>query len=370
MTGALMKFTFPSRAHRTGLVSIALVALATTACAPIASVTHSVTAKRSSTHPSTQPLKAQPVAAAKKTPATVTSATPATTVSPPVKRPPLTIGVDTVSGYFDLSQLATWEATVGRTANILQTTTSSWAYSDPSLTTFPASRAKSVSQAGSTLELTWQPQDPYAGLNQPQFSLKSITTGQHDAYIKTYADAIKASKQNIRLRLAHEMNGSWMLWSEGRNGNSAGDFIAAWRHIHDVFAQEGVTNVTWVWAPNIDAAGSPSVKSLYPGDSYVDVIGMDGYSYTQEGCRSAQAIFTPLLTDIRSFSQKPVYIEEVGASAACSNRASWINAFFSWVKLNSIVGFNWWERPSTQGDYRLLNDPVSLAAFKLGLANS
>ena len=45
------------------------------------------------------------------------------------------------------------------------------------------------------------------------------------------------------------MNGWWYPWG------SAGirrlqDFIAAWRHIHDVFARQRVTNVIWSWDPS------------------------------------------------------------------------------------------------------------------------
>ena len=48
------------------------------------------------------------------------------------------------------------------------------------------------------------------------------------------------------------MNGSWFPWSEGVNGNRAGEYVAAWRHVHDIFTAVGATNVTWVWCPNVD----------------------------------------------------------------------------------------------------------------------
>ena len=39
------------------------------------------------------------------------------------------------------------------------------------------------------------------------------------------------------------MNGNWFPWSETRNGNSSGEYVAAWRHVRDIFRAEGVTNV-------------------------------------------------------------------------------------------------------------------------------
>src|SRR5690349_24021953 len=42
-----------------------------------------------------------------------------------------------------------------------------------------------------------------------------------------------------------QMNGDWQFpWSAQLNGNTPADYIAAWRHVHDLFAQAGATNVT------------------------------------------------------------------------------------------------------------------------------
>ena len=36
------------------------------------------------------------------------------------------------------------------------------------------------------------------------------------------------------------------------NGNSPGDYVKMWRHVHDIFEAEGANQyVIWVWAPNI-----------------------------------------------------------------------------------------------------------------------
>lgn len=47
-------------------------------------------------------------------------------------------------------------------------------------------------------------------------------------------------------------NGDWQFpWSEKPDGNQPGDYVKMWRHVHDIFNQEGTKNVTWVWCPNI-----------------------------------------------------------------------------------------------------------------------
>ena len=58
------------------------------------------------------------------------------------------------------------------------------------------------------------------------------------------------------------MNGNWFPWSEGVNGNQAGEYVTAWRHVHDIFTAVGATNVTWVWCPNVDYSNSTSPASL------------------------------------------------------------------------------------------------------------
>ena len=56
------------------------------------------------------------------------------------------------------------------------------------------------------------------------------------------------------------------------------NFVAAWRHIHDLFDAAGATNVIWVWNPNIiNPVPGVQLEPLWPGGSYVDWVGMTGY---------------------------------------------------------------------------------------------
>ena len=76
------------------------------------------------------------------------------------------------------------------------------------------------------------------------------------------------------------MNGNWFPWAEHANGNQPGDYVAAWRHVHDIFTQVGATNATWVWCPYVELA--PELGPLaryYPGDDYVDWTSLDGFNW-------------------------------------------------------------------------------------------
>lgn len=57
------------------------------------------------------------------------------------------------------------------------------------------------------------------------------------------------------------------------------EFVAAWRHIHDVFARAGVRNAVWVWTTEGYLPHAATIAALYPGNAYVDWIGYDPYNY-------------------------------------------------------------------------------------------
>jgi beta-mannanase len=102
-------------------------------------------------------------------------------------------------------------------------------------------------------------------------ALRSIADGLYDSSLKTWAQQVAAWGHPLFLRWDWEMNGNWQPYSPGVNGNTASDFVNAWRHFHDLTAQAGASNVTWVWCPNVDPGNiyTPYAQ-VYPGDAYVD----------------------------------------------------------------------------------------------------
>ena len=67
----------------------------------------------------------------------------------------------------------------------------------------------------------------------------------------------------VFLRWDAEMNGRWSFWgTTSTNANTPAEFVAAWRHVHNIFTSNGATNVTWVWCPNLEySATTPSSSS-------------------------------------------------------------------------------------------------------------
>ena len=101
-----------------------------------------------------------------------------------------------------------------------------------------------------------------------------------DAIIRKTAQALKALKDDVMMRYCWEMDGSKRIGEVG----SPEDFVAAWIHIWNIFKEEGVTNVVWVWTGNANGFKNKNDRGAYaweyyPGDAYVDWVAADGYNW-------------------------------------------------------------------------------------------
>ena len=94
---------------------------------------------------------------------------------------------------------------------------------------------------------------PLVQINPTGISLAAIASGHYDAYLTSYAEAVRSYRYPVILGFGHEMNGSWYSW--GYRHSSPATFVAAWRHIVTVFREMGARNVTWLWTVNIVLAG-------------------------------------------------------------------------------------------------------------------
>ncbi len=218
---------------------------------------------------------------------------------------------------------------------------------------FDIAMMNQVRNHGSIPLLSWEPWKGLSyGVTQPMYSLQNIIDGQFDAYIAKFAKAAKAWNHPFFLRFAHEMNGDWYPWSEVANGNSRGQYVEAWRHVHDIFAEVGAFNVTWVWCPGRVMGRGISLDDLqemYPGDSYVDWVGMDGYNAGNDrlGWQTFSEVFTALYNKILSITSQPIMIAETSCGEYGGGRKSyWITdalsvqlpVYFTGVK--ALVWFN------------------------------
>jgi mannan endo-1,4-beta-mannosidase len=196
-------------------------------------------------------------------------------------------------------------------------------------------------------------------------SLMSIASGQYDAYLRSYAAAVKAFGAKVVLSFGHEMNGNWYSW--GNQHSSPKAFVAAWRHIVTVFRAAGAENVIWLWTVNIidNSVPIPDPAPWWPGSSYVTWVGIDGYYYSPSWTFSQ--VFGPTIVDVRLLTGDPILIAETGVSPTAYQAAK-ITDLFAGIQAYGLLGFIWFDAdvPSASNgvpqDWRL--DSAALASFR------
>ena len=197
-------------------------------------------------------------------------------------------------------------------------------------------------------------------------SIASIAAGASDSYATTLARTVKALDVPIVLSFGHEMNGNWYNW--GTKGTSPGDFVKAWRRIHDIFARVGATNVIWLWDVNVTyPVPDIALEPLYPGDAYVDWVGLTGYYNTTAGGRDTfDTLFEPTMDQVRAFTEKPFLIAETGVSPG-TDKPHEISDLFAGVEDHAdVLGFVWFNYDKTganETDWKIDSDPTSAVAF-------
>jgi Glycosyl hydrolase family 26 len=218
-------------------------------------------------------------------------------------------------------------------------------------------RAKLFARArarGYTPVLSWGSYAEQRGPNQPRFQLADITGGRYDRFIRKWARGAARWGHPFLLRFDWEMNTNRVPYSEHSNGNRRGQFVRMWRHVHRLVRQEGATNASWVWCPNVEYRGSVKpLASLYPGDGYVDWTCLDGYNWGTDPARrgrwmSFDRIFRDTYTLLTTWiaPSKPVMIGETASTEHGGSKAGWIAEAlgvqipFNYPAVRAVVWFN------------------------------
>jgi Glycosyl hydrolase family 26 len=234
--------------------------------------------------------------------------------------------------------------------------------------------AESIRSQGAIPLITWEAwSDGALGREQPRYALARFLHGDFDGYIRHWAEGARDWGGPLLLRFAPEMNADWNSWSAGINGNSAAEYVAVWRRVHGLFDRVGARNVQWVWSPNVSFPGSTPLRPLYPGDRFVDWVGIDGYNWgtSRPGTRwrTFDQVFAPTIRSIRRLTSKPLMLAEVGSAEQGGNKARWISQFFaSLPRYSDIFAFVWFDYDK-EADWRLDSSAAARVAFAAGIAD-
>ena len=212
------------------------------------------------------------------------------------------------------------------------------------------------------------------------WTIAAVNAGSADACIRAVARRAAAFGHRHLLRMYWEFNGDWMRWS-----GSGQPFIDAWRRTVNLFRAEGATNVGFVWSP--DGGYRDKAFASYPGDEWVDWVGMSLYNMNKAGtwcgatnsgpwCEmgyvlSYDPVKYPTIYD-RYSTRKPFILGEsasVEDPLVAGRKGQWFRNARSEIssRLQNLRGFTYFDIDLTQSEnfnWRLDTSQSSLDGFR------
>jgi len=148
---------------------------------------------------------------------------------------------------------------------------------------FPSANANAIRTCGRVPYIRMMMRSDFEDPPDPIFKLEDIISGAHDTALTQWALDAAAYGDPLIVEFGTEVNGDWFPWNGYWNGGSVigpQRFVDAYRHIVTLCRANGAANITWVF--HVDAGSSPdeewnSMGNYYPGDDYVDWIGISVY---------------------------------------------------------------------------------------------
>ena len=210
------------------------------------------------------------------------------------------------------------------------------------------------------LNLIWyKGYTPFINLETTR-TASQIATGKYDASLRAWADAFKTYALGGGGRMAFiaplpEMNGYWVPY-----GQDPANFILAYKHIQQIFANRGVPDgaVRWVFAPNGWTKPEHDFEGYYPGNAYVDVLAFSAYNFGRHPFNSypewqdPAAVFNNYLGRMTALAPtKPIFISQTATTAHLVSGIENTGAKNTWLRdayallsaypnLRAIIYFN------------------------------
>lgn len=219
---------------------------------------------------------------------------------------------------------------------------------------FPSPTEHAYQAAGKLPMISWSGTDT-----------RSIASGVYDALIRQRAKEVKEFGTPVLLRWRWEMDRPNLRASV----HSPEDYIAAWKHLRQIFTEVGAMNAAWVWCPHVRGFVEPerNAAAYYPGDDQVDWLCTDIYpGRSFDGFRRQMDTFMAFARE----RPRPVLIGEFGVTAPGrpGQRGDWLREAHAYIKqhpqIKAAVYFAAKETGRDAYDSTFHNDPEGLAAFR------
>lgn len=180
----------------------------------------------------------------------------------------------------------------------------------------------------------------------------NILNGEYDEFLFLYATTIAEFQHPVLFRPFNEMNGDWCPYSSYNTSKDTIIYREVYKYVYEIFENAGVNNAIWVWNPNESSFPKGDWNHMlmyYPGDEYVDVIGLTAYNtgtyYAEVG--ESWKEFSELYDDVyeqycKLFSQ-PFMITEFSCAIEGGDKVAWVKDMFDNIgKYERIKIAVWW----------------------------
>ena len=205
-------------------------------------------------------------------------------------------------------------------------------------------------------------------------SLTEAASGADNSYFVQVAKTLLSNQSSgsIYVRTGWEFNGGWETWSAGTD---PADYIKAYQQF--VTAFRTVSNrFVFTWCP-AESGGGMNPATAYPGDAYVDVIGLDVYDNNTYDGNDPTAAFNTKLNDayglnwLSSFAAqhgKQIAIPEWGVNS--NNDAAFVTLMANWIKTHNVAYASYWDANAGGFNGQLSSMPAVEAAYVAAFGSS
>ncbi len=205
----------------------------------------------------------------------------------------------------------------------------------------------------------------------------NIANGSQDIYLMEMATQIKLWNKPAFFIFHHEPQG--IACDNGKNpcAGNATDYVAAWRHLRQVFNDVGISNLAYMWdvVPSFSQMNLDYTRSLYPGDDIIDWLAVNPFNLYESGNNWKDVVdLSTIFYSWASTKGKPIAFGAYGTnedSAQLGTRKSqWFANAQSQIK-NSMPALKLMEYydspaypPGIPYDWSVDSTPQSLDAYR------
>jgi hypothetical protein len=265
---------------------------------------------------------------------------------------------------------------------------------------FPDEAVKTIADQGVIPFIRMMPRSNWRGYGtDPVYTMQRIVDGDFDGELTEWANAARATGIPLMVEFGTEVNGNWFPWNGKWNGGSDTDrygsdrladgperFRDAYRHIIDLFRERGVNNITWVFHADAESAPNAdwnSMAAYYPGDDYIDWLGLSVYGPQEPGEEWRE--FRPIMDRgyeelAKVAAKKPIALLEFGAVQEQGNerKAEWIRDALDTIaseRYPRLAAISYWASRWKNGngsvsDMRLDSSDATQRAYRRAIARS